>query len=361
MKLIEFLNKKELQVPTSYTGDFVSHVKDLLVTKFLHNFRDSMSEIEPNQLFKPIDEIIQIQEELVHGLIDTIEMYLNGHPFNAYQKFASVISRVPGMNYLTRLYGRHDFYRMRIKKEGENFEEKDLFHIPFHKRELIKPQRFSIAGFPCLYLGKSLYSCWVELPQRPRVEDVYLVRLHEARGLKYFDLRWAPNAPPETETVYHYVNLMRWPLIAATSIKVKLPNFFFKPEHIIPQLLLQWIRNNKTFDGIIYNSTHIPYEHANWHGWFSNLVIPVKESKHSGYCGVLSKSFKMSKPELGSDILKTEEYKIQSTCQRDIYEKLMVKIHNDEKNDNYEPYRTSLLCKVETYSLSRPLSNLLLP
>ncbi|MFW1494652.1 hypothetical protein ACEV9S_24505, partial [Vibrio parahaemolyticus] len=50
---------------------------------------------------------------------------------------------------------------------------------------------------------------------------------------------------------------MTWPLIAACSIRVKNPSDNFKPEYIIPQLLLQWARDYKSIDGIRYTSTHI--------------------------------------------------------------------------------------------------------
>lgn len=42
-----------------------------------------------------------------------------------------------------------------------------MLHIPFNKRELIKTQRFSISGVPCLYLGTTSYVCWLEM-NKPR-------------------------------------------------------------------------------------------------------------------------------------------------------------------------------------------------
>ena len=48
-------------------------------------------------------------------------------------------------------------YRIRMfdfdKRKGVTF--KDMFHIPFDKRGIVKTERFSMPGYPCLYLGKS--------------------------------------------------------------------------------------------------------------------------------------------------------------------------------------------------------------
>ena len=43
------------------------------------------------------------------------------------------------------------FCRIRIDN-GKTW--KDLFHIPFDKPELVKGYRYSIAGFPSLYLAE---------------------------------------------------------------------------------------------------------------------------------------------------------------------------------------------------------------
>ena len=52
------------------------------------------------------------------------------------------------------------FFKSRV---GDNiFNRKDMLHIPFNKRELVKTQRFSISGVPCLYLGATSYVCWLK-------------------------------------------------------------------------------------------------------------------------------------------------------------------------------------------------------
>ena len=86
-----------------------------------------------------------------------------------------------------------------------------------------------------------------------------------------------------------------WPLIAASSVQVKIPDMPFIPDYIVPQLLLQWLRNNKNFDGLRYFSTRINrIDHSPWAAM--NYVFPVKEVTSEGYCQKLQNKFYLTAP-----------------------------------------------------------------
>ena len=87
---------------------------------------------------------------------------------------------------------------------------------------------------------------------------------------------------------------MTFPLIIACSIKVKDTNSIFKPEYIIPQILLQWIRENEDIDAIKYSSTHLKYDSKKLDDDLFNIVLPVKENKDRGLCSRLKNTFNMS-------------------------------------------------------------------
>ncbi len=87
---------------------------------------------------------------------------------------------------------------------------------------------------------------------------------------------------------------MTFPLVACCSVRVRNNLDTFKPEYIIPQLLLQWIRNNDQIDGIRYKSTHLDKNLYKQKGKLSNLVLPVKENKNTGHCNKLKSMFKMT-------------------------------------------------------------------
>lgn len=56
------------------------------------------------------------------------------------------------------------FYRMRkIEDRRTNITYDEMFHIPLNKRRMVTTQRYSTPGYPCLYLGKSIYTCWEEM------------------------------------------------------------------------------------------------------------------------------------------------------------------------------------------------------
>ena len=57
-------------------------------------------------------------------------------------------------------------YRIRVKRDDEKYVEfnySDMFHIPLDKKGIIHTQRYSSPGYPCLYVGESIYACWEEM------------------------------------------------------------------------------------------------------------------------------------------------------------------------------------------------------
>ena len=60
------------------------------------------------------------------------------------------ISRLNIKDYNT---GEKAFYRMRNSQEYVQYEKNEMYHIPFDKNYLVGNERFSITGFPTLYLS----------------------------------------------------------------------------------------------------------------------------------------------------------------------------------------------------------------
>ena len=92
----------------------------------------------------------------------------------------------------------------------------------------------------------------------------------------------------------YYKYLMIWPLVFASSVRVRNYEDYFKPEYIIPQLLLQWVRKNDRIDGISYQTTHIDFNKSLSKGEFLNVVLPVIENKTRGLCSELERKFLMT-------------------------------------------------------------------
>ncbi|WP_379134426.1 hypothetical protein [Paenibacillus sp. sgz500958] len=85
--------------------------------------------------------------------------------------------------------------------------------------------------------------------------------------------------------------MILWPVMACCSIRVMNPDDTFKPEYIVPQLLLQWIQHSGEYDGVSYFSTKIDdYTRKNYRA-FQNFAFPVKERKLNGHCDQLREKF----------------------------------------------------------------------
>lgn len=95
--------------------------------------------------------------------------------------------------------------------------------------------------------------------------------------------------PPNVATAHAVL----WPLFAACSLRVIDSTAQFRPEYIIPQMLLEWVRASEDMDGVRYYSTRIE-EHLLSPRLAANYVIPVKSVGEAGHCPKLLSAFRMS-------------------------------------------------------------------
>ncbi|MEQ9302365.1 MAG: hypothetical protein RJQ14_00505, partial [Marinoscillum sp.] len=240
-----------------------------------------------------------------------------GHPHDAYQHFKKTMTSIrKELNKLTiNKLGDSDLrnlYRVR-HTSSPSLSKEELFHIPFEDRHKVATQRYSIPGLPCLYLSGSLYTCWEEMGRPPFHElQISGFWLKDATTLKVLNFGNRPKrlnkylSPDgsisntykndETQLINTLINsIVIWPLMAACSIIVKNRNAPYKPEYVIPQMVLQWITKNEKFDGLCYFSTHVSAV-TNIQLPTSNFVFPAQNVVSSGRCSKLCKSFKMTDP-----------------------------------------------------------------
>ncbi len=259
---------------------------------------DSLTSLDILDAPFSVDFVKRVQHNFVGGLMKTLDAYYNGSPFKAYQQLDRTL-RSDLKNFAEILKFKEymvgeDFYRIRIKKENFPLESRDMFHVPFEDRDIVSTQRYSIPGFPCLYLGATIYGCWEEM-NRPAISDFQVARLTNTESIRCLDLT-RPISDEDVPTEEWYRYFMTWPLIACCSVKVKNPIAPFKSEYIIPQLLLQWVRNDERIGGIRYTSTHIDIHSTDSEGDFSNVALPVRTSSKKGHCPRLKKLFAITEP-----------------------------------------------------------------
>jgi hypothetical protein len=194
------------------------------------------------------------------------------------------------------------FFRLRESKSDYLFTKEEMFHIPFELKHKIGNQRYSISGYPCLYLGSSIYGSWEEL-HRPAIGTTTIVGIKNTKALRLLDFRIPLKIKTEDD-------ILRTAFAIACSIKVQNPNDPFKPEYIISQSVLHGLVKynqdemkigNRGIHGIIYRSTHINSESTIYKDCelFDSLVIPVvniEGIKNVGYCETLCDEFLISNP-----------------------------------------------------------------
>lgn len=199
------------------------------------------------------------------NLIQVMEKYLEGNISGAYESFKKVmkiLSTEDNLLPIKEIANGTPFYRARRGK-GHKIEN-DFYHVPFNQRYLTNSERFSIAGYPCLYVGYSKEVCIKEMGK-----DCSLIRmaLKHPHSIKVYDLTLG-----EEDTFWHIDKIViLFPLIASCYLvpfyckereKECPPSpLNFKEEYIIPQLLTMYLMNevkdeegNRLVDGIRYYS-----------------------------------------------------------------------------------------------------------
>lgn len=291
-------------------------------------------------------------------IIECLHLYYDVSFCKSYQKFIEAIDIVKDkMNYpkgkkAIVSNGKPDIgYRMRKSNEAL-LKSDDLFHTPFHERYKVGAYRYSIAGLPCLYFSNSIELCWYELRQ-PSLKKTYVSRIEfDKNDFNFLDLSFRPENTimsnkvliekhPETDINLMLESVITWPLSFVCSIVVYEDKGAFKPEYIIPQLLMQWCREDNNIDGIYYFSTRPKY--LNFYGYVPthiNVVIPVKSNGKSGYCENLKKNIKITSP------LNAEKFKNAKKLTNEDWEKLIYylpdsslnSLMKSKKQNNYNPH-----------------------
>lgn len=300
MELLDLLNNPITNVPIEY--DDSEHYRDLISSKLLKfkSLVNTCTTISSHPLLAHQDIAANKEKiaKLIDGLLKAIDNFYKGKPANAYISFRNTMQTINITEYLdknSRLPSGQSLYRLRTVNGNYPLSKNELFHIPFDKRGIVQSQRFSIPGLPSLYTANSIYVAWEEM-RRPNIDAIQAMRLVNQRDLRLLDIttdiynnNFEVSKMIEPQIALYKV--LTWPLVACCSVKVKSPKDIFKPEYIIPQLLLQWVSQN--LDGIKYSSTHIDLNKTKHIGTFHNVVLPVKTfDVDNGYCTRLKALFK---------------------------------------------------------------------
>lgn len=210
------------------------------------------------------------------------------------------------------------FYRIRsgdfrIKEGLDSKKQKaELFHIKKSLKNRIGAYRYSIAGFPCLYLASDIELAWFECGMPKQFSYCQMIIDEGERALKLIDLshrpiefisavnNWILNEQRQQKRkekldVYYDLivrYIITYPIAAACSVKVKDRGCKFVEEYIFPQLFMHWIKGSEEFDGVRYksslNSTLVKGMGA------VNIALPAKKFREDGLDAKLTKMIGIS-------------------------------------------------------------------
>jgi hypothetical protein len=288
--------------PCKWNGDFINSIGSLF-----DSYRHFLSE-EGCQT-----DILEEIDETCKKIIDSVSSIFEGCHGEAFNTFSGLMncplycqSSSTGILSLSNsiLFHENDYwYRARNGEEGKEFSVLDMFHIPFNKRGIVRTQRFSCPGYPCLYLSRSTYGCWEELG-RPLMGESMVSRYESNTNLRLVDLR-TPEYQDWIKKTEKYV--LFFPIIMASSFKVKSESDTFKPEYIVPQLIMETIikynrkaNNNTYIHGVYYSSVNKNEDFKFSKDKLYNIAVPVIKplptKRDKKYCEVLSTIFKLTAP-----------------------------------------------------------------
>lgn len=257
------------------------------------------------------DEVERRLKQLTDGINRAIESEYKGTRHSA---FASIKNQLDGYKtQKTEIKGLalnetiHKInkgsvaYKMRKVSldEQRKLKREDMFHIPLDKRGLVETQRYSVPGYPCIYLAHRIYGCWEEMG-RPDFGTVMVSKFETQKELKLLDLRIPSKELWENDMVRC---ILIFPLVIASMVQVKNSKDTYKPEYLIPQLLTEWVisknrdKKGEEILGIVYTSAQKNDDFDFPEDSFNNYAIPVLKPLGSNkYCKRLKDYFGLTSP-----------------------------------------------------------------
>ena len=331
------LDDEKLFLPLKWDGVIFSFTLECLFNHYINKLEKLNGENSP-RIRVDIENI-----KSVCGLIrNSVKYYLDGFPSEAYLSFDKAMKIL--MPYQLKTYQKSssinisniedslNLYRVVCVTENIPYGRNRVFHTPYTLRSKVSTNRYSIAGYPSLYLATNLELCLEEIHHNPYLSHALASRYQIERNENYnntsisvIELAVKPQDFLEEYGTRNEIRrrnfggllnntkikssyLLWYPLIAACSYIRPNKRDPFAAEYIIPQLLMQWVRikihpqiNDKDqLIGLRYFSC--ASIKASDMGF--NYVFPVSGKQKSAeypFCPVLMKAFKLTKPHFLSE------------------------------------------------------------
>lgn len=281
-------------VGKSYEGNYRTRLK-IILKKYENLVCGNDFEIEN------IEQISDSVKGTIIILKEIVDAQYKGLHSTAYRKLYNLFKKLRKHLLYKKISKKSFLFRMRVfaPEKRRHVQEKDLFHIPLNMRGIVTTQRYSVPGLPCLYMGESIYACWEEM-KRPQLNLCMTSKLQCQDEIKLLNLAFFQDNDEEwwNDNIEKVLNI--FPILLSCMIPVADEDAIYKPEYIIPQLVMEWViwnRKKEKIYGIYYTSANVNEDFDYPLYKLNNLAIPVIDiSRDKEYCPVLCEMFKITKP-----------------------------------------------------------------
>ena len=270
----KLFNDKELFLPKVWDGsDFNKALKAL----FEHYLERVDEFFDKHNGGSEDEKYLDTIKKACDSIRASVKAYLDGFPAKAFKKLSKAMKTL--METPLKIYYKSSMregidiednlclFRAACVNDIKPYDRSRMFHAPYNLRSKVPTCRYSIAGYPSLYLGTALELCCEEIHVNPGYDRVLAsmfklersieqsntnIRVIEL-GIKPQDFLENDNIRNESKRrrIDRYLlngysvrtaYLLWYPLIAACSFIRTNKNDPFAAEYIIPQLLMQWVR-----------------------------------------------------------------------------------------------------------------------
>ena len=290
MILATFIEELKDKFPLSSKGKAFHLLLKEELDEYLEQINElNWEEIAQDSLNKlTFEQFKDIEKEICCNMNDAIYDARNGMPNEAYKKIEAILQKTELEIYLydTIESKKKTFHRLR-KARKALISEDIVKHCPFDAVHKLGNFRFSLSGYPCLYLGSSIDVCKKEIgfkEDKSYYQGTFDIK--EGQRMKLLNICPFNNDGKISDPLRF---LLLYPLYLSCLAQKQYQEGAFHEEYIIPQLLLLYIRLHNTkkgntqepIDGIRYLSTH--YEKGEKILDMMNYVFPVTQIKDNGH------------------------------------------------------------------------------
>lgn len=359
------LGQKEFFLPIRWDGRDFAATLEALLDEYRVALFNALT--DPREGAPATDDYINRVDIVCCYLNCAVKYYLHGFPSEAYFSIDRAMKIL--MEQPLRVYHKTvhellesgftqdalELFRVTCVADNIPHPRKRVFHTPYSMRAKVATNRYSIAGYPSLYLGTSLQLCCEEVnynrhqalglcskfkinrsfcdPDNDVSIDVIELAVKPQDFLRNLDdeVQSDPSLGRKFDELQlkgqgvRASYLLWYPLIAACSYIRVNKRDPFAAEYIIPQLLMQWVRRemvpfrDEGFSELGDRLTGIRYfscasQRASDMGF--NYVFPTSGAQISPsqpYCPVLLRAFQLTSP------LYLHEYESIAACERALH------------------------------------------